>query len=251
MDLAISYHWRITRVLLFFFMCSFLISFFICLYYHNELLFFLSKPFLLLQKRLIFTHISTGFWVSLMTAFWFTVLVETPFFVYCILLFFSKAVYRYKLYFYSLFLLVTMFLLWCLFFVLYSWVLPLFLSFFLSFENPSTVLRVALEARLDQYLTFLTLLLIFLIGWMLIPLVLLSLRIYTRDRLSWLFLRKICYTLLLSFFLLIAPPDLFLQCIMSVPLVFLLEMIFFIFYIIEAFLKYLTEESRIRTYDEH
>ena len=246
--LAFKYHLQDLKIKLYFILISFILTFFINFIFRIELFYFLGQVFIQFQKNIIFTKLSTGFWVYFQLATWSTLFFLTPLVLYFSFLFLLKGFFQYE----SFFCFVFLFLFFCFYsyIIIFNlhYIFPFIFHFFLTFENPTGLISLHLEARFDQYISFLINYFIIMLLITLIPLILLIINFFFIKNL--LYLRRNIYLPFFFFFLLIAPPDFILQLLLLIFLLFLIEIFLFLFFWIHNFFKNIIEESRIRTCDE-
>lgn len=247
-NLAFFYHWQDLKIKLYFLVFSFLSTFFISFFFKLEVFYFLGDVFIQFSKNIIFTKLSAGFWVYFKLGIWSTIFFIIPLILYFTFLYLLKGFndYQSKL----LFLVILGFFIFYFSIIassLYT-LFPFLFSFFLSFENPSGLIPLYLEARFDQYLSFLSGYFLLLIWILLVPTTLLLFNYLFHQFKS---LRKLIYCIFFISFLFIAPPDFFLQFFFFILVIILTELLFFLSFIIKKLFVNIIVESRIRTYDEY
>ena len=246
--LALQNHLKDLKIKVFYLIISFIITLLICIYYRIHILFLISRTFLLLKKKFIFTKISTAFWIYLKLSTITSLIFILPLFFYFLGLFLLKGFYIYQNKIWT-----TVFIIFYITIILtlinfYKYVFPFILTFFLSFESNIGPLSLTLEARIDQYINFYIFFIFFILLLFIIPFLLLVVTLFFKINKN--SLRKYIYIPLLFFFILFAPPDLSIQLLL-IPFLFVItEFILLSILILKYFLLYINEESRIRTCDE-
>ncbi len=246
--ISFEYHWHDLKTKLYFVFISFIITFLISFIFRTELFYFLGQVFIQFQKNIIFTKLSTGFWVYFQLAWWSSLFFLLPLILYFTFLFLLKGFLQYKsIFYFTLSILFFLFFSYIIIFNLY-YIFPFIFSFFLNFESTTSLISVQLEARFDQYISFLINYFLVILSITVVPFLILIINFFFIKKLKQ--IRCNIYLPLFFFFLLIAPPDLLLQLLLFLFLLILIEVFLFLFFLIDNFFKNLIEESRIRTYDE-
>ena len=243
-----NYHWQDIKIKLYFILISFILTFFINFIFRIELFYFLGQVFIQFNKNIIFTKLSTGFWVYFKLAMWSSLFFLIPLILYFIFLFLLKGFFQYESIFYFSFIFFIFSIYYFIILFNLYYIFPFIFYFFLNFENPTGLIPLQLEARFDQYISFIINYFLILLSITLLPLVLLILNFFFIKNLT--YLRYNIYLPFFFLFLIIAPPDFILQLLIFLFLLILIEIFLFLFFWIHYFFKNLTEESRIRTCDE-
>ncbi|MBP9752437.1 MAG: twin-arginine translocase subunit TatC [Proteobacteria bacterium] len=141
----------------------FVVGFFICYYFSNSLFDFLVQPLsdILHQKggerRLIYTSLTEAFTTYIKISFFFAFIMTFPFLCYHVWQFVVPALFKNERFIFRCFLVsIPLFFLIGAFFAYYI-IFPTAYTFFLSFETTaltSTSLPIQLEAKLNEYLSF-------------------------------------------------------------------------------------------------
>ena len=247
--IAFSYHWQDCKIKLYFLLFSFFITFAISFIFKIEVFYLLGKVFIQFSKNIIFTKVAAGFWVYFKLSLWSALFFLMPLFLYFTFLFILKGFKTYQSNFF--FLLLSLFYSFYISILLSSlyYIFPFFFSFFLSFENPTGLIPLHLEARFDQYIIFISNYFLLIMWVILLPLILLLVNYLLWKKLT--NLRKSIYFFFLLSFAVLAPPDLALQLFFLVLLILITEILIFLFFLLKVNLENSTVESRIRTCDEN
>lgn len=192
------------------------------LYYANHLYTLLALPLLkfLPQGHLIATQIVSPFFVPFKLAFMAALLLGVPFFLYQLWSFIAPALYGHERRFIWPFLLVSVGLFYAGMMFAYFVIFPM-LFHFLANVAPQGVI---LSPDISEYLDFtIKLLLVFgsLFEIPIIIVVLVSLKVVTLER----FIKMRSYAIVGAFILgmLLAPPDVFSQTLLAIPIWLLYE----------------------------
>lgn len=203
-------------------------------FYRVELFFLISNLFLQYEAGFIYTSLLDPLIVYFKLSFLYLFVIIFPVGTYLIGSFLFKSfcsfqlrylfIYVFSLYFISLFL-----------FILISKVfLPIILEFLINFQrlDVNALLELKLQATIIQYYSFFFTYLLIYLTLILIPnifLVLVLFNIISNQTFLKHTYRKYLYLLVFIVFILIAPPDFFLQLFLAPFLVLFLEI--YIFYI--------------------
>ena len=210
-----------------------IISFVICYFFSEEIYKFLVKPYSDaiiekdLNRRLIFTALHEAFLTYLKVAFFASIFITSPIFLSQIWKFIAPGLYTNEKKALLPYLIATpaLFILGGL--LVYYFIMPLAIKFFLSFESlrEGSSLAIELEAKVNEYLS-LIMRLIFAFGLSFQLPVVLSLlaRIgvvdskYLKDR------RKYVVVIIFAAAALLTPPDPITQIGLALPLLLLYEL---------------------------
>ena len=243
-----KYHLSEGKIKLSFLLFSFFSTFLINFKFRTALFYLFGKVFVLFEKSLIFTNLTTGFWVYLKLACWGALITVFPLFLYFIFLFLLKGINKAQSYLLFTTLIALFFTFCSLTILSLQYLFPFIFSFFLNFENPTGLIPLFLEARFDQYLTFLINYFVIIVWLFLFPLIWISLNFFlikkNARRRIWI------YTPCLISLLVIAPPDVLFQAFLLFFLIFIIESLLGSFLFLTLLLDKVIEESRIRTCDE-
>jgi sec-independent protein translocase protein TatC len=232
LQMSLTEHLAELRLRLFIVVGFFIITF-ICCYFASEKIYqFLLEPFIEISqvgqgRRLIYTGLSEAFLTYLKLSFHSALFFSFPVFATQIYLFLAPALYKHEkktillAVFFSSFLFITGAL------FAYFLILPLAIDFFVGFEGQrifESGFSVQLEARISEYLSFVT---SFLIGFgiafelpilllFLIKFKVLSLKSLKDKRRYWIVIIFVISAIL-------TPPDVMSQTILALALIILFE----------------------------
>ena len=210
---------------------AFLISFFFCYYFAEDIYSFLVEPLANSYsstegRRLIYTGLTEAFLTYLKVAFYSAVFVSFPFWATQMYIFMAPGLYKNEKWVILPFLFATPILFVLGGCLVYYFIFPTAWSFFISFESLGSTggLPIHLEARVSEYLSLvISLILAFGIAFQ-IP-ILLTLLTKTGFLNSRILKEKRKYTLigvlLIAAFL--TPPDIISQIGLAVAMMFLYE----------------------------
>ena len=246
--LALKSHLTDLRIKTFYLILSYIVTFVICFGYRVNILLGISKFFVILNKKFIFTKISTGFWVYLKLSMITALILIIPIFIYFLILFLLKGIFTYQIKIFSFITVISFLFIGGALSLLYNYLFPYILFFFLSFESKLEVLTITLEARLDQYLNFVIFFFLSMLILLFVPMLLLFIHLYFKSNIS---IRKQLYIPLIFCFILFAPPDIMIQLFVFPFFIVFSEILLLVTMILKYFMQNINEESRIRTYDEN
>ena len=209
-----------------------ILSFVICYYFSEEIYRFLVKPYSdaviekNLDRRLIYTALHEAFLTYVKVAFFASIFITSPIFLTQIWKFIAPGLYKNEKKALLPYLIATPVLFIFGGFLVYFFIMPLAIKFFLSFETMqnTNALAIQLEAKVNEYLS-LVMRLIFAFGLSFqLPIVLsLLARIgivnseYLKDR------RKYVVVIIFAAAAILTPPDPITQIGLALPLLLLYE----------------------------
>jgi len=222
-------HFNELKVRTFYFLISFISTFFISYLYRIEIFYSISKLFLQHERGFIYTGVLDPFFVYIQLSLFISFVFTFIFSIYIYGFYFFKSFYNRIGRFF--FLMIISYYSWVILFywIWYNFIFRIFFHFFLSYQrlNLNEVMIVSLEATLDRYLYlfFYFIFIYFIIIY--IPFILFFIVIYfnNENNLKSIKLRKYLYIFILFIFLFIAPPDLLMQLIF-LPIIILFFEIF-------------------------
>lgn len=212
---------------------SYLLCFLICLIFKVELFFIISKIFLQFNTGFIYTDIMEPFMVYIKLSLFFSFVIILSIFFYFYSFFFFKSFYmnqiRIVLFLFFLFYLFIGFY----FILFFKFFIPVVLKIFFLFEriDINSLLMISLEAKLKDYLKkfFIFIFVSLLITHLPLFLMLYILKFSNINNIKF---RKYLYIIMIVVFLIVAPPDIFLQVLILPFLFFFIEFLFFYFCLI-------------------
>ena len=175
-------------------------------------------------KRMIFTSVAEGFIVYLKLAGFGGFVLSFPFFVYQIWRFLAPGLYKGERRIIAPFLVFSplLFVLGGLF--VYFFILPLAWNFLLGFQSSMTVLPIELEARISEYLSLVTgLMIAFGISFQLPVVLILLVRFGILSVDSLRKFRRFAIVIIFTVAAFITPPDVISQIGLAIPLLLLYE----------------------------
>ena len=215
----------------------FLILFFICCYVFAEHIYgFLVDPFAKAVKddgtdrRLIFTALQETFLTYLKVSFFVAFFITFPFILIQIWKFIAPGLYKHEKLAILPYLILTPILFFLGGILVYYLIMPLAIKFFLSFESSgiSTNLPIQLEAKVNEYLSFvMKLIFAFGISFQLPVVLSLLARIGVVDSHFLKTRRKYVVVIIFAAAALLTPPDPITQIGLAVPLLILYELSIF------------------------
>lgn len=222
------------KLRIFYSIYSLLTIFIICFSYRVEIFYLISSFFLTFKEGFIYTGLLDPIIVYIKLSVLFSFFIFFPFFIYLIGTFFFKSFFNFYLTYFIIYFL-SLYIVGAFVFIFISKLLfPIILEFLISFQrvNVENLLEINLQATITQYYRFFSLYILFYIFLLLIPNFFLVLVLSNIIPLQY-FLkqnyRKYLYLLTIIFFLIIAPPDFFIQLVLLPFIIFFLEL--FIFFI--------------------
>ncbi len=209
-----------------------LISFVICYYFSEEIYRFLVKPYSdavidkNLDRRLIYTALHEAFLTYVKVAFFASIFITSPIFLTQIWKFIAPGLYKNEKKALLPYLIATPVLFIFGGLLVYYFIMPLAIKFFLSFETiqNSNALAIQLEAKVNEYLS-LVMRLIFAFGLSFqLPIVLsLLARVGLVDSQYLKKRRKYVIVIIFAAAAILTPPDPITQIGLALPLLLLYE----------------------------
>lgn len=183
------------------------------------------------NPRIIFTGVAEGFFAYLKIAFFTGACIALPFLIYQLWAFVSPGLHDHEHTVGVFILILAPVLFFAGAIMAYAGILPLALDFFLSFQNltPDAGLPIELEARISEYLSFVThLIFAFGCAFQLPIIMILTVRsgLASADQLA--AMRKYIFLIVLLIAALLTPPDIVSQLFLAGPIFVLYELALFI-----------------------
>jgi len=238
--LNINFHVLELKVRFYYILFSFCLTFLISYLYAETLIYLYTFPFLKFQvfshkviiTNFIFTNISEAFnchiYIALVLTSYFTILI----FIHNLFSYLQIGLFKYeKKYLFCIMRNFICYINFLLIFLIYV-ILPIFLNFFLGFENEGILFTMRYEAKLIEYLIITTNFLIFSTILFSIPFIVFYLLKF--NLLSMSFLKANRRLIILCVFILgalLSPPDIYSQLLIAIPLSFCFELIIFLSYL--------------------
>ena len=216
--------------------------FVICYYYSDYIYGFLVDPYAKavdgdgIERRLIFTALQETFLTYLKVSFFAAFFITSPFILIQVWKFIAPGLYEHEKLAIMPYLILTPILFLLGVMLVYYFIMPLAIKFFLSFESTglTTTLPIQLEAKVNEYLS-LVMKLIFAFGLSFQLPVVLSLlaRIGLVDSKFLSERRKYVVVIIFAAAAILTPPDPITQIGLAIPLLILYELSIFSVKIIE------------------
>ena len=218
------------------------IYFFLILFYFTIFYFFSNQIlYIILQytyiykffNYFIFTNLTELFLTKCFNSLLLTFFVLIPILFLQIWFFFSNGFYKYENFFLIQFFFFFFFLYVLNIYICFKYLLPYSCNFFLNFKdlNIEFLLNFHFEPKLNFFFSFLFKILIYLLFIYLYFIFAILLLFFKKIKIKVLTqFRKFFYIKFLIIASLIAPPDLFSQIFLCIPLIFLFEFIIFILF---------------------
>jgi|688.fasta_scaffold06839_21 sec-independent protein translocase protein TatC len=225
---------------IFYIFLSILITFFVCYFYKEQLVFLLTKTLLynMNSHRFIFTTLIEIFFSYIYFCIYFSIIINIPFNIVFIGHFFFNSLYIHEFKLFFNFLILVIFFYIISIFLNYFFILPNFLKLFLNFEQSNSYFPLHLEAKIDEILKILLKIFIYIILYFQIPVLILTLKfVNIIDEYFLIKYRKFFYFIFIIFSACIAPPEIIIQFI----ILFLILICFEFFLFIILFILFLKE----------
>lgn len=214
---------------LFYFLYSFLLTLLVCFTYRIEIFFLISNFFLEYENGFIYTSLLDPLIIYIKLSLLVTTILVFPVFIYLFGFFFFRSFYSYKL-IYSIFYLFSLYFFSFVLFILTSNViLPILFEFLINFQllNTFDLFELKLQATITQYYNFYFAYIFIYLFIILIPntfLFLVFVGFLKKDFFLKYIFRKYLYLIVFFLFLIVSPPDFFLQIIILPFLILFLEL---------------------------
>jgi sec-independent protein translocase protein TatC len=210
---------------------AFLAAFGVCFYFSQDIYVFLTQPLADAlagqnDRKMIFTALYEAFFTQVKVAMWGAICVAFPYMAFQLWQFIAPGLYRHERKAFWPFLIATPFM-----FILggsfvYYLMLPNAIKFFLGYENQGNdgTIPIELQARVGEYLDFVTTL-IFAFGFCFeLPVLLLLLgRVGIVSSAGLASVRRYAIVGVFAVAAVVTPPDVFSQLSLAIPLVGLYE----------------------------
>ena len=196
------------------------------------------------NPQFIFTDITEAFRTSLLLSFGFAFYIQIPFIIYNIWSFFVPSLFEHERKIFSYFCFFFLFLYILATLIIINFIFPFLCNFFLNFETKTDFLDIHCEARISSYISFILKLCCISHLFFQLPffsLLFFQLRLFN---ISDLFIhRRFIYWCFIFFSAMIAPPDLFLQSLISITFLFTLEISLFCLLLLTHYQKVKNREK--------
>ena len=232
------YYIKEIRFKIFYSFLTILITSLSCYLYINQLIYFLASYLLhnMNSQRFIFTKLTELFTTYLKFSLITGSIISIPFIIFSFWLFFIPGLYKYErnyLNYFIFFVIILFSLSWA---VSYHFILPNILKFFLHFENDNVYFPVHLEAKLNDYLFPIFILLMNILICFQLPSILTLLLFFNVIDFEYLIKkRKYFYISFIFLSALISPPDIYNQFILTCLIIIVYELFIFILFFFYRF----------------
>lgn len=215
---------RILRILL-----TFIICFFICYYFSDNIYNILLKPLAALNhdnvRRIIYTGLTEAFFTYIKIAAFVTFILIMPIIAIECFLFIRTGLYPNEKKYAAILLFMSPILFWGGSIFVFYFVMPRAWQFFISFENNNIAIPIILEAKISEYLNLvIQLVLAFGIAFQLpiIILILNLLKMLKAEDLE----KKRRIAIVINFIIagILTPPDVLSQLALAIPMLVLYEL---------------------------
>lgn len=212
---------------------SLILTFITCYIYINQIIYLLTYYLLynMNSHRFIFTKLTEVFYTYIQFASISSLLICFPFILFNLWLFFIPGLYKYEKFFFDFYFLFILFLFFSSFFISYNYIIPNILRFFLLFENNNLYFSLHFEAKIQDYLIPIYILLFNLILCFQFPSLIILLLYFELITYNLLIEnRKYFFIFFLFFSALIAPPDIYSQVFLTLIMLFIYELLLFLLF---------------------
>jgi len=224
-------YWKELKYLCIYFGISFFFLFIIFYIHIDSLLYLFSKEFLLSidSSKFFFSDVRQLFWMYLKISFWVTIFCIIPFFFITIFIYILPTLYlkefKIVLFWHCLFLLFYYINLY----IISMFIIPNIFFFFIHFNVQNEFFMIHFEAKFEEYFNFLIkLYIIWELSFILLYLVIfLNVIQVIKDFFIFTY-KKYIYTALMTFSILLSPPDFFLQFLYICIFIGFFEIFFFL-----------------------
>ena len=180
------------------------------------------------NPQFIFTDITEAFRTSLLLSFGFSFYIQIPLIIYNIWSFFVPSLFQNERKILSYFCFFFLFLYILATLIIINFIFPFLCNFFLNFETKTDFLDIHCEARISSYISFIFKLCCISHLFFQLPffsLLFFQLRLFNISDI--LIHRRFIYWCFILLSAIIAPPDLFIQSLISITFIFTLEISLF------------------------
>lgn len=208
-------------------------TFITCYIYIDQIMYVLTHYLLynMSSHRFIFTKLTEVFYTYIQFSLISSLLICFPFILINLWLFIVPGLYRHEKFYFEGFLFLIFFLFISSFLISYNYILPNILKFFLYFENNNKFIPIHFEARIQEYLIPIYVLLFNLMLCFQFPtLIILLLYFHIIDYKLLIKKRKYFYLFFLFLSALIAPPDIYSQILLTIIMLTVYEILLFVLF---------------------
>lgn len=215
---------------------TFILTSICCYLYSDPLLYIFIKPFLLemYTNRFIFTNLLEIFLTYIKFSLIISFILTIPIFIFHLWLFFKPGLYKWEEKKLNLTLYISIFFFFLGCFIGYYIILPSIGNFFLNFDNNNLFFPLHFEAKINDYLFFMLVIMINIILCFQIPPFIIILTLFNLINYKFLIKKK---KIFFFFFILLATllssPEIINQLLMVIILIILYEFSIFCLYILK------------------
>lgn len=208
------------RTRIFYIFISFFITFIVLFNYKIELFFFITKNFLNRKNQFIYTNLLDPIYIYVKLTFIFSIFFSMPIVLYIIITFIFKGLYNFHvkiiIIIFNCFYINNLFILY----LCYNKFFPLLLNFLIELEkkNINTIQLILLPTGIEYLQLFINFLLFFHILFIILNIFFFISKLLSLEILNY---KKYIYLITFITFLIIAPPDFFIQ-ISLIPIIIII-----------------------------
>jgi sec-independent protein translocase protein TatC len=182
------------------------------------------------SSKLFFSHVSQFFWTLWQISFIFSCNFVLPFIFLNFFLFFLSGLTKSESISLWKWFISFWFYLYIIFFVIYDYIIPSFLNFFLSFTEENIFFALHLEVKFEEYFFMFIKFFFFLELLLLFPFILFFFIFYKYISFEvFLQSKNFIYIFFILLSLVISPPDFLIQSSFILTIIFLIEFCFILF----------------------
>lgn len=224
-----------------YFFLGIIIVFFLFFLYKVELFYIIAKSFLLLENGFIYTGLLDPLIIYLKLTILSSIIFTLPLLIYLYGFYFFRAFYNYQTIYWFFFFFSFYISGFLIYSVLSNILLPIFFKFLLEYQRPEalSIFSLKLAATINQYFILYTTILSIYFLIVLGPIFFLFLSIFNlidKNLLLQFSFRKYLYIIVYSFFIIIMPPDIFIQVVLLPLILIILEI--YIYLVVYFFVLY-------------
>lgn len=225
-------HFNELRTRMMWCLALFLMNFILCYFFAETIYNFLLQPLLNANngenKKIIYTGLTEAFFTYLKLAYYGSLCLTIPIIFINIYQFLAPGLYKKEKKLVAPLMVASPVLFVLGMALVYYLIMPMAWQFFLSFENKETIIPIALEARISEYLSLIVhLMLAFGLAFQLpiILILLVKFNILTVESLRK--KRRLAVVIIFAIAAIITPPDVISQIGLAIPLILLYEVSIF------------------------
>lgn len=220
---------------------SILMTIITCYIYINQLIYVFSSTLLhyMNSHRFIFTQLTEVFFTYFKFSIIIGILISIPFILINFWLFLLPGLYKYEKLYLNIYICIILLLFIISIIVNYYFIFPNILKFFLYYENNNLFFPIHFEAKINQFIFPILLLLFNITLCFQIPSIFILLLFFKIIEFKYLIKkRKYFYIFFIMLSALIAPPDIYSQIILTLIIIGVYEIFLFILFFFNRFFFY-------------